>query len=65
MIYLRFVSIAVRRYGAEPESRDSLAAMMARNALRICIHHLGRPQAAKIALETLTEDDNTRAQACS
>ena len=55
MIFPRFISIALRRYTAEPESRDASVRMMLRNVVRLCCAHLGKEEAAKIALEALSE----------
>lgn len=63
MIAFRFLSIAARRYSAEPASRPAAARMMLTNALRIAREHLGEKEAARVALETLTEDE--RGRACS
>jgi hypothetical protein len=63
MIAFRFLSIAARRYSAEPDGRNAAARMMLANALRIAKAHLGAKEAARVALETLTEDE--RGRACS
>lgn len=57
MIAFRFLSIASRRYSAEPDSRPAAARMMLTNALRIAREHLGETETARIALETLREDE--------
>lgn len=64
MISLRLLATAVRRYGAEPDSRDAAARVMLLNALRLCVHHLGEREAAKIALLVLTPSGE-RDRACS
>ena len=55
MILPRLLSIALRKYTAEPDNRDSAVKMLLRNAVRLCAHHLGEKETAGIALETLTE----------
>lgn len=51
----RMISIAVRKYTAHPNDREPAVRMLLRNAVRLGVSHLGRAQAASIALETLQE----------
>lgn len=62
MIAFRFLSIAARRYSAQPDERAAAARMMLTNALRIAREHLGEKEAARITLETLSEDQRERAR---
>jgi hypothetical protein len=62
MIAFRLLSIAARRYSAQPTERAAAARMMLTNALRIARVECGDIAAAKIALDTLSEDE--RAKAC-
>jgi hypothetical protein len=55
MILPRLLSIALRKYTAEPESRDSAVRMLLTNAVRLCAFHLGDKEAARVALNALTE----------
>jgi hypothetical protein len=63
VISFRLLSIAARRYSVEPEGRAAAARMMLTSALRLARHHLGDKEAAKLALDTLSEDE--RGRACS
>lgn len=51
----RMISIAVRKYAANPADREPAVRMLTRNALRLAMEHLGPEQAASLALETLQE----------
>lgn len=62
MIAFRLLSIAARKYSAEPAGRSAAARMMLVNALRLARAHLGDKEVAKLALDTLKEDE--RAKAC-
>ncbi|WP_133254290.1 hypothetical protein [Phenylobacterium deserti] len=53
MIFPRFISIALRKYSAQPESRDAACRMLLMNAVRLCVAHLGRKKAAELVLEAL------------
>lgn len=64
MISVRFASIALRNYTARPEEREPAVRMLLRSALRMCVAHLGSQEAAKIAFETLTENDTAEHRAC-
>ena len=55
MILPHLISIAMRRYAAEPQGRDAAARMLLLNATRLAVHHLGRKEAAQIALAALYE----------
>lgn len=65
MIPLRFIAIGLRRYSAMPDDRKAAAALILRNAIRLAAHELSPQDAARIALDTLTEDDRPRVRACS
>lgn len=51
----RMISIAIRKYSAQPNDREPAVRMLLRNAVRLAIAHLGREQAASIALAALRE----------
>lgn len=61
MIFPRLISIAIRKYASLPEERGPAVRMLLRNAIRLCIAHLGAQETATIALETLKEDKGARA----
>lgn len=65
MICVRMASIALRKYTALPQERGAAVRMLLRNAVRMCVAHLGGQEAAKIALEALTEEDTSEGRACS
>jgi hypothetical protein len=56
MIFPRLISIAIRKYASLPEERGPAVRMLLRNAIRLCIAHLGAQETAAIALETLAEE---------
>lgn len=51
----RLISIAVRKYAAQPNDRAPAVRMLLHNAVRLAVSHLGREQARTIALEALQE----------
>ena len=51
----RLISISVRKYASNPENREPAVKMMLRNVIRLAVVHLGREQAASLALEALQE----------
>ncbi len=57
MIAFRLLSIASRKYAAQPDEREAAARVMALNALRLAVHHLGRREAAKLAMEAVQEPE--------
>lgn len=61
MIAFRLLSIASRRFSAEPDNRPAAARMMLTSALRIARAYLGDEEAARITLRTLTEDQKESA----
>lgn len=63
MIAFRFLSIASRRFSAEPDNRPAAVRMILTNALRIARVYLGDKETVRIALETINEDE--RGRACS
>lgn len=65
MISLRLLATALRRYGADPEGRESAVRVMLLNALRLGVHHLGARETAKIALMALPSNQPERDRACS
>lgn len=63
MIAFRFLSIATRKFSADPDNRAAAVRMILTNALRLARVYLGDKEAARITLDTLNEDD--RGRACS
>jgi hypothetical protein len=61
MIYPRLLSIALRKYTAEPETRGAAVRMLLTNAVRLCMAHLGQTETAKIALQALSENQERAA----
>ena len=61
MIAFRFLSIASRRFSAEPDNRPAAARMMLSSVLRIARVYLGDEETARIAVRTLTEDHKENA----
>lgn len=61
MIFPRMVSIALRKYTVEPNNREPAVKMLLRNAVRLCVAHLGREQAASLVFETLQEKQDVTA----
>lgn len=51
----RLISIAVRKYSANPENREPAVRMLLLNVVRLAIAHLGREQATSLALKALQE----------
>jgi hypothetical protein len=51
----RLISIAVRKYSANPNDREPAVCMLVINAVRLGIVHLGREKAARLALQALRE----------
>lgn len=62
MIYPRLLSTALRKYTASPEERGASARLLALYGLRLCCAHLGRQEAAKVALYALGEPDFSAAE---
>lgn len=61
MICHRLLSIALRKYTAEPETRPPAVRMILLNAIRLCIAHLGRDETSKLALQALNEQRKSAA----
>lgn len=53
----RLIAIGARKYGERPAERRSAVRFILRNAIRLAELHLGRQEAAAVALATLEERD--------
>lgn len=51
----RMIAISIRKYTSQPNNREPAVRMLLRNAIRLAVSHLGREQAASLALEALQE----------
>lgn len=52
---VRFASIGLRKYSTDPTGRKAASRLMLTSVLRLYMAHSSREDAAKVALEVLTD----------